>query len=358
MSPTTPVSAPQHLPRIAVLGAGRIGQRHVELIRNSPVCELAGVVDPAPHAAAVAQAAGSRIHATLDALLALERPDAVVVATPNAMHLDHALACIAAGVAVLLEKPIATSVDQGWEIALSAERAQVPLLVGHHRRHSPLLAAARELVRGGVLGKIVGVAGSALFHKPDEYFTAAPWRREAGGGPILINMVHEVDTLRWLCGELAAVQAMGSNAVRGFGVEDTVTVTMRFTSGALGTFLLSDTASSAYSWEQTSGEDPSYAQYPDHDCYVLAGTLGSLAIPTMRLMVHEGPASWQRQMRTSVLAVVKADPLERQLEHFCSVLRGETKPLVSGRDATETLRVTLAIAEAVRTQSLVPCAPG
>lgn len=77
--------------------------------------------------------------------------------------------------------------------------------------------------------------GSAVFYKPDEYFDAAPWRREAGGGPILIKMIHEIGNLRSLCGEIVAVQALASSATRDFPVEDTVAINLRFASGALGT---------------------------------------------------------------------------------------------------------------------------
>ena len=351
-------SASRGRPRIGVVGIGRIGQRHVGLIRDSPFCELAGIADVVPEARALALDVGTRLHQSVDALLAAERMDGVIVATPNAMHLEHVLACIGAGVPVLVEKPIATTVVEGTAMVEAAENAGVPLLVGHHRRHSPRLAAARRVVKSGDLGEIVAVMGTALFHKPDDYFEAAPWRREPGGGPILINLVHEVDSLRWVLGDIVSVQAIGSSAIRQFPVEDTVAMSMRFASGALGAFLLSDTAASVRSWEQTSGEDPSYPQDPDQDCYLVAGTRGSLAIPTLRMMVHDvGAPSWHRPMRTTVVRAAPADPLARQLEHFCAVIRGEAEPLVSGRDAIETLRVTLAIAEAASTRPEVACAP-
>ena len=79
------------------------------------------------------------------------------------------------------------------------------------------------------------------------------------------------------------MQAVTSNATRGFPVEDTAAMVFTFANGALGTFLLSDTAASPRSWEQTSGENTSYARYDDEDCYHIAGTSGSLSVPTMRL---------------------------------------------------------------------------
>jgi predicted dehydrogenase len=133
---------------------------------------------------------------------------------------------------------------------------------------------------------------------------------------------------------------------------------MRFASGALGTFLLSDAAASGLSWEQTSGEDSAYAQYAEQDAYVVAGTRGSLGIPTLRLSLAEGQPSWHEPMRASRLVASNADPLVRQLEHFCEVIRGHVQPLVPALDAVRTLRVTQAVVEASRSGETVWCGPG
>ena len=341
---------------IAVAGAGLIGRRHIELIRQSRSCELAAIVDPAPAAAALAHDCGVPAYRTLGELFGTRRPDALIAATPNRLHAQYGIECARHGVPVLIEKPIADSLEEAERLIAAAESAGIPLLIGHHRRHSPILAKAREIVRQGRLGRLVAIMGSALFYKPDGYFSEGPWRREPGGGPILINMIHEVDDLRSVCGEIDAVQALASSASRGFAVEDTVTIGLRFANGALGSFVLSDTAAAARSWEQTSRENPSYASYPDEDCYLISGVDGSLAVPTMRLKTVVGERSWWRPMREEIVAVERADPLALQLEHFCAVVRGETRPLVEGRDALQTLRVTLAIAEAARTGRIVATA--
>ncbi len=158
-----------------------------------------------------------------------------------------------------------------------------------------------------------------------------------------------------MIGEIVAVQAFASSATRGFAVEDTVAINLRFASGALGNFLLSDTAASARSWEQTSRENRSYATYPDEDCYVIVGTRGSLSVPTMRVKRYERDLdrSWWKAMRAEVAAVDRSDPLVGQLKHFCALIRGEAPPLVSVRDGLMNLRVTEAIAEAARTGTMV-----
>ena len=341
--------------RIAVVGAGLIGRAHAAVIGQTPGCVLAAIVDPSPVAATLAAEAGVPVRASLDELLARDRPDAVVLATPNALHLPQALACLAAGLPVLVEKPVAANVAEAQALVRAAGERGVPVLVGHHRAHSPLMARACEVVASGALGRLVAVSGSALFAKPAQYFVDGPWRREPGGGPILINLIHEVHNLRMLCGEIVAVQAMASNAVRGFPVEDTVVVSLRFASGVLGSFVLSDTAGSARSWEQTAGENPAYPRHDDEDCYLVAGTRGSLAVPTLRTRTYpEGSEpSWWTPFVASRLEVERADPLVRQMEHFVAVARGAVQPKVSARDGLANLRVTEAIAEAARSGRLV-----
>lgn len=334
--------------RFAVAGAGYIGLAHIDAVQRSDHCTLCAIVDPAPQAAATAARSGVPHYASLQDLLAADRPDAVILATPNQLHVDHALVCIEAGLPMLLEKPIAPTMAEARQLVDAADKASARLLIGHHRAHSPIMAKAREIVAGGVLGRLVAVIGSATFFKPDHYFTDAPWRREPGAGPILLNMIHEVHNLRMLCGEISSVQAIASHAIRGFAVEDTVSINLRFANGALGSFMLSDTAASARSWEQTSQENKAYASYDDEDCYAISGTNGSLSVPTMRIKTYARAQdrSWWKPFDTGVVPMIRDDPLKLQLAHFCDVVRGHAPPLVSARDGLANLHVTQAIATA------------
>jgi predicted dehydrogenase len=350
--------------RIAVAGAGYIGQAHMDVLRQSPACELAAVVDPSPAARVLAEQAGVPLYASLEQMLAEDRPDGVVLATPNQLHVPHAQICMNAQLPMLLEKPVAPTVAEGRVLLEQAQACQARILIGHHRAHSPIMAKAREVIAKGALGRLVSVMGSAQFYKPDQYFTDAPWRGRPGAGPILLNMIHEVHNLRMLCGEITAVQAFASHAVRGLPVEDTVAVNLRFANGVLGTFLLSDTAASARSWEQTSQENRVYPTYEDEDCYVIAGTHGSLSVPTMRLKTYpnDQDRSWWKPFEVGVVGMIRQDPLVHQMEHFGAVVRGEAEPLVSVQDGLANLEITEAIVKAAHTGQVVeltsPHGPG
>ncbi len=344
--------------RIAVAGAGLIGQVHIQAVLNNPDAALCAVVDPDRASQPIAAQAGVPHFASIDALLAsdpLHRPDGLVLATPNALHVPQALQCIAAQLPVLLEKPIATTVAEGEQLLARVQASGAKVLIGHHRAHSPIMAQARAVIASGQLGALVAVTGSATFYKPAEYFAAGPWRRESGGGPILLNMIHEVHNLRMLCGEVVAVQAFASNAVRGFAVEDTVAINLRFANGVLGTFMLSDTAASARSWEQTSRENKAFPSYTDEDCYVISGVAGSLSVPTMRLKTYgsKQDRSWWKPFDEHVVSVVRQDPIALQMAHFVALVRGQVQPLVSALDGLQNLRVTEAIAHAAASGQVV-----
>jgi predicted dehydrogenase len=336
-------------PRIAVAGAGLIGQRHIEEIDASSSASLAAIVDPFPAAADIAAKYSVPIYRSLTELFDRDKPDGVILATPNRMHVDGGLECVAAGVPVIVEKPIGDSVAAASRLVEAGETAGVPVLTGHHRNYSPIMAKGREIIGRGALGSVVAVVGTALFYKPDEYFDVGDgWRRKPGGGPILLNLIHEVNNLLSLVGDIVQVQATSSSATRRYPVEDTTAMIFTFANGALGTFLLSDASASPRSWEQTSQENKSYDSYLDEDCYHIAGTRGSLSIPTMRLKVYSGTPSWWEPFDSSTEEVDRSDPLAHQITHFAAVIRGEATPICSGRDGLKTLRVVDAVVEAAR----------
>jgi predicted dehydrogenase len=157
-------------------------------------------------------------------------------------------------------------------------------------------------------------------------------------------MIHDIDNIRYICGEICKVYAETSSAVRGFQVEDTATVTLRFSEGALGSIITSDCSPSNWSYEATTGENPYYFRTHDN-CYIFFGTEGSLSFPNMNIVRYEDPekAGWQFPLITEDIHVESQDPLVAQLKHFCKVVKGMEEPRTSGEDATRTLAVARAI---------------
>lgn len=338
---------------IGLVGAGAIGRMHADEIAASDFSTLVGVADPTDAGRRFAEERGVPWFADHRALMEAGQAEALLVATPNASHRSIGLDAIAQGVPVLIEKPVAVTVAEGEELALASKQSGVPVLVGHHRRHNPMVAAAREIVRTGGLGRLATVTVIGTVYKDDAYFDLA-WRREPGGGPILINLIHEIDMIRYICGEIAAVQAIASDRIRQFAVEDTAAVLLELVDGALVTISLSDTAVAPWSWDLASGELPRYPEPPVgvHSHY-LSGTDGSLALPGLDVWRYDGDKSWAAPMSHETLAVRRESPYLRQLHHLRDVVRDGVAPVIDAADATRTLRATLAVHDAARSHQRV-----
>lgn len=332
---------------VAVIGAGAIGRMHIERILNHNDVVLAAIADPTDAARELAASIGVPWFA--DPLELVERSTAqgVIVATPNATHALIGIACIKRELPVLVEKPIAETVAEAQRLCDAASAANVPLLVGHQRRHNPILRRARELVTGGLLGRPVSATAMSTWLKPDDYFKLE-WRRKAGGGPVLINMIHDIDLLRFLLGEIVSVQALSSHTIRGFEVEDTAAVLLRFACGALGTVTVSDTAAAPWNWDLAAGEAAHYPKQ-DVDSIFLTGTEGSLSLPQLQVWQYRGKRGWHEPLTVERTPLHHEDPYAEQLRHLRAVAEGREVPVCSGNDGLRTLQATLAVHEAART---------
>lgn len=263
--------------RIAVAGVGLIGKRHVEAVMAARGVVLAAIVDPTDGARAFASEHGAPWFGSLGDMIAANAADGAIIATPNQIHVDNGLECVAAGLPLLIEKPIATDVAAAEKLVAAAEAANVPLLVDHHRRHNQLIQRAKAEIESGSTGTIVSVTGITWFFKPDDYFDAE-WRRMPGAGPVYLNLIHDMDVMHYLCGPVETVYAMDSNALRGNVVEDTAVILLKFKGGALGTINVSDTIVAPWSWELTARENPAYPPTAE-STYFIGGTHGSLELP-------------------------------------------------------------------------------
>jgi predicted dehydrogenase len=331
------------------MGAGYIGQVHARHVAREAI--LAAIIDPDPKAKAVADKYAVPCYASLAEMFLKDRPDGVIVATPNQLHVEHGLECIAAGVPVLVEKPLADDLGQAARLVNAAENTGVPLLVGHHRRYNPLIDSSKSAIDEGRLGKLVVVNAMCWLYKPDNYFDV-PWRCKAGAGPVLTNMIHDLDLMRYLCGEIESVQAFAASEAREHAVEDTAVVIVRFCNGALGTLSVTDSVVAPWNWELTAGEN---ADYPcnDSSSYTIGGTAGSLSLPDLGFWHYGTTKSWFEPLLHDTLPTGHGDPLALQINHFSDVALGHAAPLVSGREGLQTLRVLTAVTQAAASGDVV-----
>jgi predicted dehydrogenase len=332
--------------RLASIGAGMIGHVHARIAAGMKECEYVALCDEDPAKSEMAEELGARYYGDFRRMMEKEKLDGVIVSLPNELHESVGSLCAESGLHVMMEKPIAPTVEAAENLIRSAKANAVKLLVAHHRRFNPMVVATRDMVRGGELGKIVGISVLWCMYKPEEYFEAGPWRARRGGGPILINTIHEIDNLRYIYGEIGRVYAETSNKIRKFEVEDTVSVSLRFRDGTPASILMSDAAPSLWGYECTMGENLFFHQTKGN-IYHYLGTKASLTFPGMQKVYYADPkkVGWQHPLTTSRLPIESEDPYPDQLRHFCRVIRGEETPRTTGEDALQTLKVTMAIHE-------------
>ena len=331
------------LANIAVVGLGLVGMRHVSAIAKCGHARVSAVVEPRTHGKEFARQQRIPHFETIDDLIATTRPEGIVLATPTPVHFEGALASISAGVPVLVEKPIAETSQRGQAIVEAAEDNGVPVLVGHHRRHNALVRVAKQAIDEGKIGEIRAIHAFCWLYKPDHYFAEATWRTKVGAGPVSVNLVHDIDLLRYFCGAIVEVRAQAVQSRRGFENEDLAAVLLRFQSGALGTITISDSIVSPWSWETTSGEYPVYPKLPQ-SCYQIGGSHGALSLPDLRIWTHEnGGQDWWTPMSATRIPHEANDPLVAQMTHFADVVAGKATPLVSAREGFRSLQVVEAI---------------
>jgi predicted dehydrogenase len=332
--------------RLAVFGCGLVGERHIQHILDSSSCTLTSIIDPSPHARKVADSAKVEYFGDVTSFLEKADAEAVIIATPNESHASLGIKCAKAGLHLFVEKPIDADLAAASDLVDSAAKEGVKLLVGHHRRFNAYIEAAKKIIERGELGTISAVNVLWATLKPDSYFDA-DWRRESGGGPLLINLIHDIDNLRYLFGDIERVYAEASHGVRHYPVEDTAVISLRFRNGILGTMVISDTVASPYNFESGTGENPLiYAN--GQDCYWVFGTEGTLTFPEMKLWHYSGAGEkgWGVPISCKAMEIERTIPLVPQLEHFCAMIRRGVPPRCSGEDAIKTLRTTMAIKEA------------
>jgi predicted dehydrogenase len=220
-------------------------------------------------------------------------------------------------------------------------------LIGYHRRHNPIVSKVKELIDKGKLGNIVSANVLCWLYKHKAYYNEK-WRISKGGGPLGINLVHDIDMICYLLGPIQYVQAFTTNKNRKFKVEDTATVSLIFKSGALCTLNISDTIVAPWSYELTAGENPAYP-ITNQSSYMIGGTKGSLQFPNLKYWFYKNERSWWKKILVNENKNKKNDStLVNQIDHFADVVFKKVRPKVNGNDGLISLKIFAAITKSAK----------
>ncbi len=297
--------------RVGVVGVGVMGSNHARVFAGLPGVELVGVADPdSKQADFVAKTLGCAAVATVDELLDLKL-DAVTIAGPTHLHRDIALACIERGVHVLVEKPIASSVEEGNEIIAAARRAKVTLMVGHVERFNPAVEAIKEAIRGE---DILSIAITRVGPFPP---------RMSNVGVVIDLAVHDIDLIRWFTdSDIVDVQPQVSSAVA--EREDIALLQFRTASGVLAHI-------------NTNWLTPFKARN------VIVATRGKYVQADLLTRQVTECFGFQPDGSYSMrhLSVGHAEPLRAELLAFMSAVRSGEPPAVTGEQGVASLAIAI-----------------
>src|SRR4030043_583760 len=331
--------------RLGLIGMGMIGKLHAETMSKMKDVEFVAACDVDAKHQKTAAEVGTKYYQSYEDMISKEKMDGLVIAVPNELHLSVGADCAKKGLHLLMEKPIAADLASADRLIQAAKENKVHLMVGHHRRHNPMIEELRNIVRGGKIGKLVGVTVLWSLYKPKDYFKGPfTWRAAIGGGPIRINLIHEIDNIRYICGDVTRLYAEVSNEARKFAVEDTVSISLRLASGAVANIFLTDTAPGNIGYEANTGENLFFYHSPE-TCYYYFGTEGVVTFPRMKKFFYRAPekAGWHFPLSEEGMKIDREDPYTRQIRNFCGVIQGSETPKIDGVDARKTLEGTVAI---------------
>ncbi len=316
------------MPRILIAGLGSIGQRHLRNLlmlgvedilllrtKNEPVQEV-------PHLPVF-----TRLEDALD-----RKPDAVIVSNPTAHHLDVALPAAEAGCNLFVEKPLSHTWNNVDALLNAVRERQTIGLVGFDMHFDPGLRKIRELISGGTIGHITAIQAQVGQYLPDwhpweDYRHGVSARADTGGG-VILDLIHEIDYVRWLMGEAKEVACMkGRVSNLEIETEDTAAILLRFKSGAIGTINLD------------------YVQRViSRSCRVI-GEEGTIFWDLLTQKVTCYLASDKTWHEFSYAGFQRNDRFLAEMEHFLACLRGEAQPEVGLVSGSRSLRIALAAKE-------------
>ncbi|MFA5944466.1 MAG: Gfo/Idh/MocA family oxidoreductase [Candidatus Thermoplasmatota archaeon] len=321
--------------KLAVIGLGAMGWNHVRVAHELGV--LAAVSDLSSEARAKASKAYN-VPVVAEPAEAFKHADAVVIATPTTTHVDLALAAIAAGKHVLVEKPLADTRHHAARIVDAAHDAGVTLAVGHIERHNPAVAYAKKLLQSGEIGNLLTMTGRRVSSYPG---------RIRDVGCILDIGIHEIDIARYLAGaECTVVHALAGSS-RTDGREDHALIQLGFDNGTAATI-------------ETNWLTPMRVRKNTLTCTGALVELDYMAQSARISRAHfvdvSQPSKYAPELEYDSREVVlkRQEPLRNELQDFLAAAEHGRAPLVGGRDGLQALRIAEAALESVRSgRSLV-----
>lgn len=321
--------------RFGLVGCGAIARIHAAALADIEDARLVCVCDHLPAAAqAFAKAWGTSAALSLDAMLADPSIDAVCICTPSGLHAAQAERVIRSGKHVLVEKPLALSVQDCDRISAAARSRGLLVGVVSQLRFSPAVRKVRTALENGLLGRICSADLYMKYYRSQDYYDSNGWRGTVamdGGGALMNQGIHGVDLLHWLMGPVRSISALSGTLIRDIEVEDTMNAIVKFQNGAFGVI---QAMTAAY---------PGFPRRLEFN-----GEYGCIILEEDRVVKWEidGEPAYRDYEESAPIAQSHNDPGRidkaghiRQYRNFMGAIRGEEALQVSDRDGRATLEI-------------------
>ena len=353
--------------RFGIIGCGGAALPVAQALAASPVAALVGAYDLSPALAHdLAERFGAVAHKSLEALLADRQVEAVYIAVPHNQLAPLAEQALRAGKHAFVEKPLALSLPEAEALIALADANRLGLGVNYELRQSAQAPQARDLVRAGAIGEIFAVRIQTLIDKPARYWQAgysgrwvSSWRAsraQAGGGVTLMNSSHQLDVIRFITGlevtrvsgEIGTLATPPELAGLKMEVEDTVSASLRYSNGAIGSLA----AGAHLAGAEGGGEN-----------ITLYGAHGQIKLPSLygddEVQIYLRRAWGQPELASGEwhrLPHTPAQMFQGTMDAFARAVRAGQPPSPSGRDAREILAIVLGLYQAAATQTVTSIA--
>jgi predicted dehydrogenase len=331
--------------QIGIIGGGNISETHARAALEIKGVELVAFYGKNQEKTArLGQLYGGTAYDSLPAFLEHEPMDVVIIGSPSGLHAEHGIAAARRGLHVLVEKPLDITTERADELISECARAGVKLGVCFQDRVAPDFCRLKQLIEAGQLGKPILVSGRVKWYRPPEYYGGPRFRGTwllDGGGALMNQAIHTLDSLLWLMGDVTCVSAKAITALHEIEVEDTVVATLEFANGAIGTL------------EATTSVYPGYQRRIE-----LSGSEGTLILEHDRIIAADlrtpladpiAPVESNSNASASSPIVSDVSGHKRLIEDLLRAIETNGQPICDGAEGRRSVALVQAIYESSRT---------
>lgn len=331
----------------AIVGCGHIAKKHAEAIEHIEGANLVAVCDKVPQAMdEYVKKYGAKPYENLTDMLNDPSIDVVNICTPSGLHALIAVEVAKAKKHVIVEKPIALTLEDADLIINTCKENNVKLAVVHPNRFRPVVQELKKLMDEGRFGKLSHANATVRWNRNQAYYDQAPWRgtKALDGGVLMNQAIHNLDLLIWLMGDVEEVYSMSATRLRNIEAEDVSTGVVRFKNGALGVV---EAATTIY----PKNLEESLSIFGETGTAIIGGT-------TATQFNHLVIESLNDEETNAIIEKVKANPLGKPghqciIEDMILAIQEDREPIVNGEDGKRALQLVLAFYESAEKKQRV-----